>query len=308
MTPYEALRSALRRSEPLHRLNRRFRRFVPDLEIRRDIPHLGRTHFGLRRHQFLLQSNPLQSHARVLGIFERLVEPGAVFYDVGANIGYYARFTLRNLPIKRYIGFEPMESNLRILRKNVAEFHDAATLYPLALAETEGKEDLQIDDISGGTSVLNRISDHAPSESRRLLGLRGLTEQVACRRLEAVVAEDGLPDPTVLKIDTEGAEWIVVQGAGEMLERSRPNLAIALHEARPGRELLEYLNGIGYTLGGWLKNADGGEAFGTFTSKQMDRLADNNIAASASSSALAEPILPYDLGSVPRPERTSCDR
>ena len=52
---------------------------------------------------------------------------------------------------------------------------------------------------------------------------------VSVRRLDSVIAEAGLPQPGLVKIDVEGAECDVLAGATSTLSASRPLLMIELH-------------------------------------------------------------------------------
>ena len=53
--------------------------------------------------------------------------------------------------------------------------------------------------------------------------------KVPIRRLDRIVAEAGLPQPDVIKIDVEEAEVEVLEGAAETLRVHRPRLMIELH-------------------------------------------------------------------------------
>jgi FkbM family methyltransferase len=73
--------------------------------------------------------------------------------------------------------------------------------------------------------------------------------------IDVAPVDELVPGPArVIKIDTQGSEWVALQGARRLLERSR-ELALlfefwpyALRGCAP-RELLELLAGAGFTLG-----------------------------------------------------------
>jgi FkbM family methyltransferase len=237
------------RSRPqLARLARSGVRFVPDVAVTRNIPQIGRLSFGVRRHRWLLGENCLAGHQGNLDMFRRLIRPGDVVYDVGANIGYYARYMLGNLPLSRLIAFEPMTANLRLLRRNIAlgQCGDRATVLPLALSDADAEELLQIDDIAGGSSVLDTVSGGRPAEGRSRLGLGTKTEPVRVRRLDSLLERGELPPPNFIKIDTEGAEGRVLRGATQTLLVHRPRLAIALHGPACAREVVALLSALNY--------------------------------------------------------------
>jgi len=70
------------------------------------------------------------------------------------------------------------------------------------------------------------------------------------RKLDTLVATDGLPDPDLVKLDVEGAEAAVLDGAVEVLQRARPALLIELHSANHAvAERLGKFSFVGRLLG-----------------------------------------------------------
>lgn len=272
-------------------------RVVPDVPVTKYIPELGRLRFGLRRHRWFLGSDSLGGHALILGMFHRLVRPGDVLYDVGANIGYYTRFIVRHFPVDRIVAFEPMSANVRLLRENLrlGGCENRVTVVPVALSDHAGREDLQVDDMADGSAVLSSISGGRAAEGRRALGLAPKAEQVEVARLDDVVAARGLPRAGVIKIDTEGAEASVLRGALRTLADWRPRLAVSLHGRERGEETLAVLDGAGYACYGFLRGQQGTDAYGRIRPGAVEALANNNVVASMDEADVSQPIVPLDL-------------
>jgi hypothetical protein len=68
--------------------------------------------------------------------------------------------------------------------------------------------------------------------------------EVAIRRLDTIIKEGGLPPPDLIKIDVEGAEADVLDGAKETIQNYRPILIIELHGTN--KWVFERLNEVDY--------------------------------------------------------------
>jgi len=139
------------------------------------------------------------------------VRPTTVI-DVGANKG---QFTLAALHAgaKRVIAFEPLRSEAAIFRKNVAG-DPRVELHEVALAETEGEAIFHVADRADSSSLLRvgkgQTAAFGVAESHEIT--------VPVRRLDAVLAAGDLVGTVMLKIDVQGAERQVIDGASGILE------------------------------------------------------------------------------------------
>lgn len=123
-----------------------------------------------------------------------------VFIDCGANVGeifYY--FNENNISLK-YIGFEPEKEVFDCLSKNVPTQN--SSLYNLALSESNGKKRLYLNTEGGDSSLI--FSKNA------------VYDEVESRTLDSY----NFPKIKVLKIDAEGFELEVLQGAKESLTKT----------------------------------------------------------------------------------------
>ena len=301
-SPYDLVFRATRRG-PLNAVARRVAAALPDVRVTRTVPHLGPLRFSVRRQHWLMGRDNFHGHRRILGTFARLVRPGDCFYEVGANTGYYARFVLHHLPVGPLVAFEPMSGNLDLLRRNLelGRF-DAGRcrVMPLALSDEDGSADLQVDDVADGSAVLDRLTGGAASGGRAARGLGPKVERVEVRRLDGLIAAEGLPPPGVMKIDTEGAEALVIAGAVSTLRAHRPRLVIATHGADKVAATIGALEPLGYAVWGYAADG-GGEVWRRLSVADAGGLADNNLVASTDAADVREPIAPIDLTRCPAP-------
>jgi FkbM family methyltransferase len=277
---YSIFVRAIKAVPGLGSLASRMQFLLPDRVVVREVDRLGSFAFRLRRHRWLLGAPLFASghHAETLATFRAMIRPGDVVYDIGANIGYYARLMAREMSPGKVICFEPMRENAELLEMNVklGKLNETIRVFRVALSDQAGDELLQIDDVMGGTAVLDRVSGGEAAEARKHVGLPPKTETVRVVRLDDLIRAEKLPPPNFVKIDTEGAEAMVLGGALATLRVHPPHPAIALHGEAASRKTIELLASLGYACRG---KVDGTERI--VTSADAGRLSDNNITARA---------------------------
>ncbi|MBC7939432.1 MAG: FkbM family methyltransferase [Chitinophagaceae bacterium] len=134
----------------------------------------------------------------------QFMRPGMTVIDVGANVGSYTRF-LAGLtgPKGRVIAFEPEPLNFARLKANVADLSNV-TAVQAAVADREGEIALFVSD---DLNVDHRTYDDG--RGRRQAAIRA-------------VSLDGFLPPGepvhLIKLDVQGAEYGVLQGARRVLE------------------------------------------------------------------------------------------
>jgi FkbM family methyltransferase len=136
--------------------------------------------------------------------------------DVGANGGQYAR-ELRELGYAgRIVSFEPLpEAATRLVRASAGD--ERWDTRAVALGDVEGVMPMNIAGRSASSSLLEMLPDHeryAPGTAN--IGVI----DVNVVRLDDIAAELSLDSQrTLLKIDTQGYEAKVIEGATATLER-----------------------------------------------------------------------------------------
>jgi FkbM family methyltransferase len=163
-------------------------------------------------------------------LFVRMIRPGSVIFDIGAHIGYYSLLasTLSG-PRGRVVAFEPDPRNLRFLRQHI-RMNRLATVdvLPVAAADRQGEAAFEF----GTGSGTGRLASHGD--------LRVTTTTV-----DAVAADRGLA-PGFLKVDVEGAEARLLEGATETLRSARPVVFLSTHGASVHAASLEILRSADY--------------------------------------------------------------
>jgi FkbM family methyltransferase len=163
-----------------------------------------------------------------LDCLRKLLAPGDVFIDVGANVGLYTLLGSRLVQSSgRVVAFEPMPRNIGFLQRHI-DLNAArnVTILPLACADRSGREIF----CDGANNALGHLADERESG----------TMVVATVTLDEIVAQLDLT-PTVVKIDVEGAEMRVLRGASQLLGKSRPALLLSVHSDNLRSDCLEFL-------------------------------------------------------------------
>ncbi len=179
----------------------------------------------------------------VAATLDRLLGPGDVFVDVGANVGYHAfRASARVGDSGRVVAVEANPENARLIAHTVGV--NALTnveLVPLALAAGRGYANFGTHVGSNG-GLLPDGEDTIGSGRGTIVPTMALDDL----HLDAV---------SVIKIDVEGAEGVVVDGAMLTIERNRPTLVMEFSQemttrvsARPPEAHLQRFVDLGYEI------------------------------------------------------------
>ncbi len=150
------------------------------------------------------------------------LQPGAVFYDVGANIGFFGLLGARLVGATGQVfAFEPVPQNAALVRENFALNGFAhAQVIAKAVASHAGQVDLLLSRHPGGATL---HTDARLADAERTITV----EQVA---LDDLVFGEHLPAPTFVKIDVEGAELDVLRGMKRLLREVRPRLVFEIDD------------------------------------------------------------------------------
>ena len=139
-----------------------------------------------------------------------LIDSGKCVYDVGAFVGTHAvAFAERVGPLGKVFAFEPNKSSFRLLAMNTCtERRASVRSFNLAIGASNGfVKSISPDKSNLGLSVLQETAD----EFER--------DVVFMKSLDSLVLDS---DPSLIKIDVEGMELDVLEGAAMTIARSRP--------------------------------------------------------------------------------------
>lgn len=191
-----------------------------------------------------------------LAVMERLVRPGDLALDIGANWGLYAWLLSRRVGPEGFVhSFEPHPTHAETLRW-LERRSPNLTVHLVGLSDREGSAVLEVP-VSGGRSVtaLARLASGAGGDG----SAADRHERVAVRtaRLDDILGQDG-PPVDFVKCDVEGHEGRVLRGGQATFSRSLPTLMVEIEQRHHDDDitpLLESLTAMGYS--GWCLRSGG---------------------------------------------------
>jgi FkbM family methyltransferase len=186
-----------------------------------------------------------------LPTFVQLARRGGVLYDVGAHIGFFSCAWIAGGGNAVEV-FEPVPRNQSVLRETFRRngWTAKARLHCLALADSNRTAALHVNEGDLGDTSLAYV-DGVGGIDWRLRAQAyppGNTLDVEVRRLDDLVEEMALPTPAVVKIDVEGGEAHVIEGASRILSEWRPTILAEVHNVYAGMQMAERLESLGYSL------------------------------------------------------------
>ena len=139
----------------------------------------------------------------------------AIAIDVGAHVGAFSREIIESGLYGRVVAFEPNPANLVELDA-LAATQGALTVVRMGVGAVEGMADFHHDDNTATGSMLAYGHNYQSAGVARKM-------RVPVTTLDSYLARDPARAPVALiKIDTQGHDLAVIQGAGATLASDRP--------------------------------------------------------------------------------------
>lgn len=181
-----------------------------------------------------------QRHAFWLGTYEPFlqkrmaheVKKGGVFYDVGANVGFYSLLASTLVGPGKVFAFEPWPLNVRYLKKHLSLNRiNNVEAFEIAISDHIGTSSFAAEE----TGAMGRLQPAGGFE-------------VATSTIDSLVYEKSLPPPVYIKMDIEGEEFRALMGAEKCFRMHKPKLFLATHGRAIHEECCRMLRGWGYEL------------------------------------------------------------
>ncbi|MFK7941970.1 MAG: FkbM family methyltransferase [Paracoccaceae bacterium] len=176
-----------------------------------ELMRIGSQGYRVRGYLANRQATTLGHEPHLLKVLSRAMaaRTGPVL-DVGVNTGQTLLKVLSIDPSRPYIGFEPQVGCCFCLGQFLEDNNlSQAQIVPVALSDRDGMIQLH------GAGAFDEMASTRPRPGTQ-------AHWVAARIGDHVLAELGVPQPGVIKIDVEGAELEVLSGMRDTLARAHP--------------------------------------------------------------------------------------
>jgi FkbM family methyltransferase len=159
---------------------------------------------------------------------------GMKFLDIGAHIGRYTVRAGLNIGKEgKIVAIEPNTDNFKLLVENL-RLNSLQNCIPLNIAAYSS--DTQLSLYMGGDSAKNSVKEDS--------GKSCCTVQA--RALDQVLAEVGVDEVNLIKIDVEGAEYDVLKGLVNTLRKGSPMVVVEVLEHDTDR-IIQYMHNLNYS-------------------------------------------------------------
>ncbi|HEX6278390.1 MAG TPA: FkbM family methyltransferase [Pyrinomonadaceae bacterium] len=176
----------------------------------------------------------------ITSVIGRIVSQGDVCVDAGANFGWYSTFLADRVgSTGRVHAFEPVPSTFEELRRNISlnDRHHNVITNKLALSDTESE------------AVIMLFDGHPSGHASLIAKGKGLAFGCRTTTIDAYLQGFGVGDVSFLKVDVEGSELRLLQGASRIFAQTVPPLIViemALEQSKPfgyaPKDLIEFVS------------------------------------------------------------------
>jgi FkbM family methyltransferase len=158
-----------------------------------------------------------------INFIRQKIKPGDVFLDIGANAGLYTVIVSKIVgPTGHVYAFEPGERELELLQRNITNNNLAnVTIVKCAVSNKKSEVEFAISH-DGAMNSLSK-TNHPAQKIKEWKTVQTTT-------IDDFMQDFNVPQINFIKIDVEGAEHLVFEGASKLLSTSKEKSPAILFE------------------------------------------------------------------------------
>lgn len=189
---------------------------------------------------FITSKGLFQKRYPELFYLKKLIKPGFVCVDIGANLGYYSYHLAKLCGNKGFVyAIEPVNILADIWNKNLSKYKNVR-LYNYALGEKNGFVKMAMPFIDG---VLHHGMTKIHDQNKN--------SEVIYFDVEMVIADELFEDLEridYIKIDVEGYESLVIDNMLKVIKTHKPIIQAELSGIENRNQSIKILTDIGYNI------------------------------------------------------------
>ena len=153
-------------------------------------------------------------YEKTLGdLVKKILKPGDVFLDIGANIGYFSMLAANKEPTSKIFSFEPVRKLFQKLEENILVNNMSnITAVNIAIGDTDEEKELFI-------SAADNLGMSSFQPPENYSGKKEIVKVVSIYRWFKTA---GLSRIDLVKLDIEGSELAALKGMQEVLQNFKP--------------------------------------------------------------------------------------
>lgn len=181
----------------------------------------------------------------LIEIIEEFLTSDGVFYDIGANEGYFSVISALHCAGARIIAIEPQHRLRRVIERNLAlnDVTHRVELLEVAVGDRSGDANMYLSPgVNSGSSGMTRMTRYPLRRA-----------SVKIDTLERIFDAHDCASVDLVKMDIEGHEWEAIMGSPAVFEQKRIRcLALEIHpqvlekNGRSGDKIIGFLSDCGY--------------------------------------------------------------
>ena len=184
-----------------------------------------------------------------LCLMKEIIKPGDLVVEVGGHIGYFSIFYSYIVgPRGGVIVFEPGANNLKYIKKNISQcgvgMLSSVELIEAAVGECDGEAAFYEENLTGqNNSLVKDFSGLKANKSKAHIEVDVKERKVQVKSVDSI---DFTSRPAFIKVDVEGYEWGVLQGAAKTIQRYSPAMMVEVQANR--EEIFDFLVNQNYRM------------------------------------------------------------
>ena len=193
-----------------------------------------------RCHQAWMAMGIYEPH--VSQLIGNILQPGDIFYDIGANAGYFTLVAAQKVGSSGFVfAFDPVTLNSEVIKKQIAlnDLGSFCKVEALAISNHEGKAPFVIPSRNANAHLVDIAAPNVQADGEII--------EVKLTTLDQFVLNH--PHPTLIKMDIEGAEVAALEGANQLLSGPEaPVMLVSTHSVELDARVKHILKKHGYGM------------------------------------------------------------